>query len=78
MATAGRQSLSSLYYASRNHLLLIQRHARGSAFVRTLRSCFVAGLNLSFGFRTAGADGLRQAWRGVRDFRRRIVGARPS
>lgn len=78
IASAGRQSLSSLYYATRNHLMLMQRHARGSAFAQALRTWFVIGLNLSFGLRTAGVSGLRQAWAGVRDFRRGVVGVRPG
>lgn len=78
MASAGRQSLSSLYYTSRNHLMLMRRHARGPVIARTLRDCCVIGLNLAFASKTARMEGLRQAWRGVRDFRRRIVGACPA
>ena len=73
VATGGRQSASSLYYATRNHLFLMQRH-RGPSLPRTAT---ILALNLAYAIRTGtrgSATRLRAVWRGWRDFRGGIVG----
>lgn len=76
-ATRGRQSPSSLYYAARNHLRLMQRHSpsRGRAL-----SAIVTARNLAYAARGDGArfKRLRAVWRGVRDYRRNISGPAPD
>lgn len=80
-ATAGRQSISSLYYTTRNHLRLVDEHGDGGPLSRATRRLAVAGLNAAYALRgTAGAKGprLRAVWQGVRDYHRGIVGGRRS
>jgi len=76
-ATRGRQSVSSLYYTTRNHLMLIQRH---TAAPRLLRLVFAAALNAAYAVRSGGGmplARLRTVWRGIRDFRRGVTGPEP-
>ncbi len=76
-ATGGRQSVDSLYYATRNHLRLIDRHGTGSAWQRRLRAVSVAVLNAAYAARPgAGTLSARlgAVLRGVRDYRRGVTG----
>ena len=76
-ATRGRQSVESLYYASRNHLRLIDRHGAGPAWRRRARLVAVLALNAAFAARPGAgslAARLRAVWRGARDFRRGVHG----
>jgi hypothetical protein len=79
-ATAQRQSASSLYYTTRNHLRLMREHGTTDAVARLLRPAAIMGLNLAYALR--GAPGtraarLRAVLRGVRDYRRAVTGAGP-
>ncbi len=76
-ATGGRQSVDSLYYATRNHLRLIDRHGTGSTWQRRLRAVAVAGLNVAYAVRPgAGTLSARldAVLRGVRDYWRGVTG----
>ena len=77
-ATGARQSASSLYYATRNHLRLMERHGQGRGSRRQVRRLTVVVLNLLYALR--GEPQLRRArvravWRGVTDYRRGVTGA---
>ncbi|MFI5394388.1 MAG: glycosyltransferase family 2 protein [Candidatus Binatia bacterium] len=75
-ATHGRQSVSSLRYTTRNHLLLMRRHSPCTGARRALLVGAVVALNLAYAVR-AGDDvpaRLRAVWRGVRDYARGAVG----
>lgn len=76
-ATKGRQSIGSLYYATRNHLMLMQRHGRGRAPVRFFRELVVVGLNVGYALRVGQfrkLAPLRAVLGGVRDYRRKAAG----
>ena len=77
IATRERQSPASLYYTSRNHLYLLDRHGTGGSLRRALRRVFVVALNAAYcarlGFTGAGPR-CRALWQGVRDHRRGVVG----
>jgi GT2 family glycosyltransferase len=78
IATAGRQSVSSLYYTSRNHLMLMRRHGRGNAWVRTAA---VLALNVVYALRIGKGTNLaplRAVLRGIRDYRRGVKGTDPT
>ncbi len=77
-ATADRQSTSSLYYATRNHLRLMDRHGQGQGTRRHLRTLTVVALNLLYALRGAShvrRERVRAVWRGVTDYRRGVTGA---
>jgi hypothetical protein len=69
----GRQSPSSLRLTTRNHLLLLERHARGPAWRRRLRAASVLALNLAYALRGGGDRRRRMAavWQGWREYRQR-------
>lgn len=72
--TAARQSVSSLYYATRNHLTLIRRHAPPPRLPRLVT---VLTLNLAYALRTGGRrpwPRLRAVVRGWLDYARGISG----
>jgi GT2 family glycosyltransferase len=74
-ATRGRQSVSSLYYTTRNHLMLIQRHTAAPQLARLV---FAAALNAAYAVRSGKRTPLvrlRAVWRGIRDYRRGVTGA---
>lgn len=75
-ANEARQSVSSLYYTARNHLLLMALHGRGSEMARRLRALRVGALNLAYAARaTSGrSQRLRAVWRGLSDYRRGLTG----
>ena len=75
-AASGRQSVSSLYYAARNHLRLMAQHGRGGRTAHSMRSTVVAALNLAFALRgdAPRSARLHAVWRGVRDYRRGVFG----
>ena len=75
-ATSNRQSVASLYYAARNHLLLVERHGSGTALHRRLRRCFVAALNYAYALRSGKGRlaRLQAVRRGVQDYHRGITG----
>lgn len=80
-ATADRQSVTSIYYTTRNHLRLVDEHGDGGPLSRAGRRLAVAGLNAAYALRGgAGAKGprLRAVWQGIRDYHRGVVGARRS
>lgn len=77
-ATGNRQSASSLYYTARNHLMLMHRHGRGNAWVRTAA---VVALNVVYALRIGRGTSLvplRAVLRGVRDYRRGVTGVDPT
>jgi GT2 family glycosyltransferase len=78
VATRGRQSTASLYYATRNHLRLVRRHGKGSAPTRWLRPILVVALNLAYALRAGGgraaAPRLAAVLRGARDHARGVSG----
>jgi GT2 family glycosyltransferase len=76
-ASRGRQSVASLYYTTRNHLLLLGRHAGGLGWPR-LRAAAVLALNAAYAARPAPgslAERLGAVWRGALDYRRGVGGA---
>lgn len=69
----GRQSVSSLYYTARNHLLLLERHGPGGRLTGRLRLVTAALLAAAYAARSgqgSRSQRLRAVWRGVADFRR--------
>lgn len=77
-ATCGRQSAASLYYTTRNHLMLMDRHGIGPAWSRRPRVAWVIALNMAYALRAGGGfprQRLVAVWRGVRDYQRGVVGA---
>lgn len=77
-ATRGRQSATSLYYTTRNHLLLMDTHGTGGGWQRRLRRVVVAALTLAYALRDgrgSRATRLRAVRSGLRDYRRGVVGA---
>ena len=77
-ATRGRQSPSSLYYASRNHLVLLAIHAPQPAWRSRLRSAAVLARYVAFALRgdPAGAAArVAAVRRGARDYARGVMGA---
>jgi GT2 family glycosyltransferase len=76
-ATGRRQSITSLYYTARNHLMLMQRHGRG----RWWQAAAVVLLNLAYALRVGGGTDLaplRAVVQGIRDYRRGLSGPRPA
>ena len=68
-ATGARQSTLSLYYATRNHLALLDRHARGSALRHRILRALAAAYNLVYALRRGAGtrtERVRAVWRGVR------------
>jgi GT2 family glycosyltransferase len=77
-ATRGRQSVTSLYYTTRNHFLLMDAHGTGGGWQRQLRRAVIAALTLAYALRDGNgsrADRLRAVRRGLHDYRRGVVGA---
>lgn len=72
-ATRGRQSVASLYYTARNHLILLERHGRGPFWWRPLRAAWIIVLNLLYAVRAADtADAMARVGavcQGVRAYR---------
>ena len=76
-ASRGRQSVASLYYTTRNHVRLLDRHA-GSLRRPWLRAAAVLALNTAYAARPAAgtlSERLAAVWRGALDYRRGIGGA---
>jgi GT2 family glycosyltransferase len=75
-AGRGRQSLDSLYYSTRNHLLLLQRHCPGPPWQRKLQELRVIALSAAYAVRAGRPpwQALRAVQRGVADFRANVVG----
>jgi GT2 family glycosyltransferase len=74
VAARGRQSVASLYYTTRNHLMLIERHGVGPARRRRLQRAVVVALNCAYALRGRGRMvRLRAVRRGVRDYRRGVT-----
>jgi GT2 family glycosyltransferase len=77
-STAGKQSTLSLYYATRNHLMLMDTHGVGSRIDRMLRRVTIVLLNVAYALRGTWPSQparLRAVSRGVRDYCRGVVGA---
>jgi len=77
-ATGTRQSTSSLYYATRNHLRFMERHGQGRGPRRQVRTLTIVALNLLYALRSAPQarrERLRAVWRGVTDYRHGVSGA---
>ncbi len=77
-STGGGRSELALYYATRNHLMLMREHGVGSSVLRLLRCVVIVALNASYTFRgdwSTQPARLRAVYRGVRDYRRGVVGA---
>lgn len=77
-ATAGRQSPASIYYTTRNHLMLMARHGSGGKLISLARQALIPGLHLAYALR-AGTSDLRPrvqaVLQAVRDYRKGVVGA---
>ncbi|MGH7786696.1 MAG: glycosyltransferase family 2 protein [Candidatus Binatia bacterium] len=79
-ATQNRQSLDSLYYSTRNHLLLLQRHSPSAAWERKVQElsvqarCAAYALRAGTGQPRAALSAVRQ---GIADYRRGRAGRRP-
>lgn len=76
-AARGRQSVSSLYYACRNHLVLLAVHAPQSASFSRLRAVAVIARYLAFASRAKPAEvpaRLRAVHRAVRDYAAGVMG----
>ena len=75
-AAHGRQSLASLYYSTRNHLLLLQRHCPSAAWQRKLQELRVVTLSRAYALRAGRPRwrALRAVQRGVTDFRANAIG----
>jgi len=72
-----RQSVASLYYTTRNHLMLMDRHGIGSRWQRCGHRMTVVGLSLAYAVRAGSGPArnrLGAVWCGVRDHRRGVVG----
>ena len=81
VATRGRQSTASLYYACRNPLVLLALHAPQAPWRSRLRGLSVLARYLAFALRgnPAGAAArLASVRRGARDYGAGIMGAAPS
>jgi GT2 family glycosyltransferase len=77
-AARGRQSTASLYYACRNHLVLLARHAPQAPWRSRLRAAEVLARYLAFALRgdLAGAAArLASVRRGARDYTAGVMGA---
>jgi GT2 family glycosyltransferase len=77
-SSAGAQSTLSLYYATRNHLMLMDAYGVGPPLQRRLRQTVILTLNLAYALRGAWAARparLRAVLQGARDYRRGVVGA---
>ena len=75
--TGGKTGAVTLYYATRNHLLLMREHAGGGSLVRTLRALIVLGLNTAYALRAGSgsvADRLAAVGQGARDYRAGALG----
>jgi GT2 family glycosyltransferase len=77
MSTAARQSVASICYTTRNHLMLMHRYGSGGVARRLLRPATIVALNLVYAIR-AGGPPLRTrvaaVLRGGADARRGISG----
>jgi GT2 family glycosyltransferase len=78
--TGGHTSPLILYYATRNHLMLMREHAGGARGRRLLRAAMIAGFNAAYALREGRPRlaSVRSVWRGLRDYRRGSVGPAPS
>lgn len=77
-SSGGTQSALSVYYATRNHMMLMDEHGVGSSVQRTLRRATVVTLNLTYALRgdwSARPARVRGVFRGLADYRRGVVGA---
>ncbi len=79
-ARHGRQSVSSLYYAARNHLMLMRRHSAAAGAGRLAVFAYIVALNLAYALQSGRRRRarLQAVWRGVCDYRRGVVGAAPN
>lgn len=80
-ARRGRQSIASLYYTTRNHLRLLQRHSPGAPWLRKLQEARVAAWSAAYALASGGGAplaALRAMRRGVADFRRNVAGPDPA
>ncbi len=76
-SSGGTQSALSVYYATRNHMMLMDEHGVGSSVQRTLRRATVVTLNLAYALRgnwSARPARMRGVLRGLADYRRGVVG----
>jgi GT2 family glycosyltransferase len=79
--TGGHTSPLLLYYATRNHLMLMQEHAGGTPIHRLARAALVVGLNVAYAFRrdrTPRRARLAAVWRGARHYLRGLTGPAPE
>lgn len=77
-AQRGRQSPTSLYYATRNHLLLLQLHSPAPAWRRRVQERRVIAASLAYALRADPAAvpaRLAAVRAGIRDFRANRLGA---
>ena len=76
-AARGRQSLASLYYSTRNHLMLLQRHCPSAPWQRKLQELRVIALSTAYALRAGHPpwQAVHAVQRGIADFRANVVGA---
>lgn len=80
-STGGVVPPQSLYYATRNHLMLMAEHGRGGRAARAARSMTVAFLNAAYALHRGHGSRVARLLavsRGVRDYGRGVVGPWPS
>jgi GT2 family glycosyltransferase len=77
LAGRGRQSLDSLYYSTRNHLMLLQRHCPSAPWQRKVQELRVLALSAAYALRAGRPRwaAVRAVRRGIADFRANVVGA---
>lgn len=75
-SSAGTTAPRVLYYATRNHLMLMRQYGTGGTTQRAARSAMVIALNVTYALvRSHGTPGaLRAVYHAVRDYRRGVVG----
>lgn len=74
-SSGSEPSALSVYYATRNHLILMDEHGVGSRYRRLLRRAVIVTLNVAYALRGDWLSRLRAVYRGVGDYRRGVVGA---
>jgi GT2 family glycosyltransferase len=77
ITTSGRQSAASIYYTTRNHLMLMRRHGSGGIAHRLLRPATIVALNLAYAIRAGGPLlplRVRAVLHAARDYQRNTLG----
>jgi GT2 family glycosyltransferase len=80
-STGGVTSADTLYYATRNNLMLMAEYGRGGGAARAARSMYLTALHAAHALhpgRGSRAERLRAVSCGVRDYGRGVVGPWPA